>query len=71
MAWPDNLTEVSTNLPPEEFTMIKFAIEHQLVDWGKISEFAGYCKAEFTLLDKQYEYSECFELATSLNRKEN
>lgn len=70
MAWPDNLSDVSTNLTPEEFTLVKFAIEHELVEWDKSGgEFAGYGSYPFKFNGHNYQMDESFELVTSLTKE--
>lgn len=69
MAWPDDLSKVSTNLSPEEFTIVKFALDHGLVDWDESGgEFAGYGSYPFIFNGRVYEMDESFELVTSLTK---
>jgi len=71
MAWPKNLSEISTNMPEEEFTLVRFAIDHQLVEWGDDGNLfgpLGTCPFKFNGHD--YVMSEMFEVVTTINRKE-
>lgn len=70
MAWPNDLTQVSTNLTKEEFTVVKFAIDHELVEWGEGDLLGSYCCGPFAFNGITYELAENFELVTSMNRKE-
>jgi len=70
MAWPNNLHEVNRDIPFEELVLLKYAIDHDLVEWGVYSEFAGYGQNTFTFLDKEYTINEAFELVESIYRKE-
>ena len=70
MAWKEEgVTE--KNFSEEEFTIIRQAVDMDLVTWGKVSEFAGYCNAEFKFLGHTYEMNEEFELVTSIYKREN
>ena len=69
MAWKEHGV-TDKNISEEEFTLIKYAVDHDLVEWTDHSEFAGYRSATFKFLDKEYEIQEEFELVTSLKRKE-
>lgn len=69
MAWKEHGV-TDKNFSDEEFTLVKFAVDHELVEWGKYSEFAGYATADFKFLGREYEIQESFELVTSINRKE-
>ena len=70
--WPDNLSEVSTDLPPEEFSLVKFAIDTELVEWdnneGGLFGACGFYPFNFN--GHKYELQESYELVTSLKRKE-
>jgi hypothetical protein len=71
MSWPDDLTKISTNLPQEEFTVLKFAIDHELVEWCHGSSLVmslGTCPLIFN--GREYILKEIYEEVTSLNRKE-
>ena len=69
MAWKEEgVTE--KNFSEEEFTIIRQAVDMNLVKWGNVSEFAGYCTAEFEFLGDTYEMYEEFELVTSIYKRE-
>ena len=66
MAWPENLSDIATDLPLEEFTIVMFAIDHDLVEWGKVDLFGGYCHAPFKFNGNNYALNENFEVVTSI-----
>ncbi len=70
--WPDNLSDVSTDLTPEEFAVVKFAIDTDLVKWdekqGGLFGACGFYPFDFN--GRNYELQESYELVTSLKRKE-
>ena len=70
MAWPTDLSQISTNLSGEEFTIVKFAIDCQLIEWGKSTIVAELCNAPFKFNGNEYELCELFEQVTKINRKE-
>jgi hypothetical protein len=72
MAWPDDLSQVSTDLPADEFTLVRFAIDHELVSWDVEggSLYSSYGSYPFNFLGQVYVMDESFELITSINRKE-
>ena len=71
MAWPDNISEVQTDLPQEEFTLVKFALDHELVEWNDDdnSLFGPLGKAAFKFNGHEYVMTELFELVTNVNKK--
>jgi hypothetical protein len=71
MAWPDNMSEIQTDLPQEEFTLVKFAIDHELVEWGDQSDslFGPLGKYKFEFNGHEYVITELFELVTNVNKK--
>jgi hypothetical protein len=70
MAWPDDLSEISTNMPEEEFTLVRFALDHELVEWGESSLFISLGMADFIFNGHAYSLEESFEVITTINRKE-
>jgi hypothetical protein len=72
MAWPDDLSQVSTNMPEEEFTLIKFAIDHDLVEWvedGDLYLFGPLGTYPFIFSGQRYMMHEMYELVGLLNRE--
>jgi hypothetical protein len=71
MAWPDNMSEVNTDLSQEELTLVKFAIDHELVEWDDRS-YSLICelgKYGFKFNGHEYVLTELFELVTNVNKK--
>jgi hypothetical protein len=71
MAWPKNLSAISTNMDESEFTLVRFAIDHELVEWGEGDLLIGYRTSEFMFNNKTYILAESYEVVQSINRKEN
>lgn len=70
MAWPEDYSKLTTEIPEGELAVIRFGMRHELGEWKDVSEFAGYCTATYMFNDQEYEIQEEFELITSINRKE-
>jgi hypothetical protein len=71
MAWPENLESITTNLEPEEFTVVKFAIDHDLVEWEDNYELIiALGSYSFEFLGKKYLMEEIYEIVSTLKRKE-
>jgi hypothetical protein len=70
MAWPDSLNSISTNMDQSELTIIKFALDHELVEWGESSLFISLGMADFIFNGHAYSLEESFEVITTINRKE-
>jgi len=72
MAWPDDMSKVETDLPSEELTLVKFAIDHELVDWNDDDDnslFGPLGKYKFEFNGHEYVMTELFELVTNVNKK--
>lgn len=70
MAWPDTLEKLTTDIPHEELTVLRFAMEHDLGEWKDVSEFAGYLQATYNFNNMEYEVYEEMELLTSIHKKD-
>lgn len=69
MAFPNNLTDISTNLEPAELVEVVKAVEEDRVAWvpETSSVFAGSSGGQFDYKGARYELSEFFEMVSSLN----
>lgn len=68
MAFPKNLSEISTNLSLSELADVVRAVEEEKVNWalGSSSVFAGSAGGQFDYKGARYELNEYFEWVTSL-----
>lgn len=69
MAFPKDLSRISTNLPPAELTEVVKAVEEERVDWvpNSSSIALGSSAGFFDYKGGRYELCESFEMAVSLN----
>lgn len=69
MAFPESLSEISTNLSSAELADVVKAVEEERVNWvpGSSSVFAGSSGGSFDYKGARYELNEWFELVTSLH----
>ena len=70
MAWPDKFDKLTTQIPHEELSVLRYSMEHELGEWSDIKEFAGYLTATYEFCGREYEVFEEMELMTSIHRKE-
>ncbi len=69
MAFPEDLSRISSNLSGAELEEVIKAVNEERVEWvpGSTSIALGSCGGLFDYKGGRYEMSESFEMVTSLN----
>lgn len=69
MAFPKDISKISTNLTPKKLSEVVAAVENKRVKWSGSLLYAGDRAATFSYRGEKFGINEWFEEVTSLFRR--